>query len=135
MTPLRWRVYRRAPTSAAVSDAIHMGKNSDPVVLQVSTTPRETWLWAPTAADAVRARAVLHAARCTVLAPTEDEAEMWILSATTAAEAFDADRIIDVEIGVTAFESMDTLVAAGYILQWHPRQQLRNRWALPGTVD
>lgn len=95
--------------------------------LEVSTTPRETWLWAASSAEADRLRALLSAAGHVVLEPD-------LPAASEEAKGYEPGRIIDIEIGATAADALDTVRAAGYTLRWHPRQASPNRGTLFGEL-
>lgn len=81
--------------------------------LQVTTSPRSTWLWAATDADAAEVRALLNAG-----------AHFWVPAYRHGREVA---RVTDVEIGATALEALEALTGAGWSLRWHPNQHPLNQ--------
>ncbi|GIG40734.1 hypothetical protein [Cellulomonas phragmiteti] len=81
--------------------------------LQVTTSPRSTWLWAASDADAAEVRALLDAG-----------AHFWVPAYRYGNEVA---RVTDVEIGATALDACETLTASGWVLRWHPDQHPLNR--------
>ena len=77
-------------------------------VLGISTSPRRTLVWAPDATVATRLRELLAAAGC-----ESHPAELGGLP---------SDLVTDVDIGVVAFECLETLQAAGYSFEWAAQQ-------------
>lgn len=88
--------------------------------LQISTSPRMTWLWAPDTDTARLARSTLDAA-----------GEYW-QPAQRGREQL--PLVTDVEIGVTALEACQTLEAAGFTFSWHEDQPGDNRGGWPASL-
>ena len=82
--------------------------------LELSTSPRATWVWARDTAVAQRLSDILAAAGRSVSAATGKNAE---------------PRILDLDIGVDAADGLATLEEAGYSFRWHPAQRELNRGA------
>ena len=82
------------------------------MILDVSTSPRATWVWAPDVDQAQRLRDILTAAGCSVQNATGRNAE---------------HRVLDLDIGVVALEGLEVLIAAGYSFRWHNDQHPLNR--------
>lgn len=80
--------------------------------LALSTTPRETWVWADSDQQKGQIQALLADAGCLVLPTAEPHSE---------------PRAINVEIGVTAMDSLQALERAGASFRWHPSQYELNR--------
>jgi hypothetical protein len=80
--------------------------------LQISTSPRATWIWAQNAAEAESLREILTAARCSYSDPTGKNAD---------------PRILDLDIGIGAANGLIALEMAGYSFQWHATQHELNR--------
>lgn len=80
--------------------------------LEVSTSPRGTWVWFPDPHTLVLAEDELTAAGCSV---------------QRVVGVAGAERVLDIDIGVEALEGMRTLDAAGYTFRWHESQHLLNR--------
>ncbi|MFD6699820.1 MULTISPECIES: hypothetical protein [unclassified Microbacterium] len=98
--------------------------------LEITTTPRETLVWAPTAQDAARLREFLTAAGRLVLDATPDELAHFGYIPDDERDLFDPARIFDIEIGAEAHDSFEALVGAGHALVWHRWQSRRggNVW-------
>lgn len=98
--------------------------------LEITTTPRETLVWAPTAADAAQLRQFLTAAGRLVMDAAPDELTFFGHIPEGEQDQFDPARIFDVEIGYEAHDSLTALVDAGHTLVWHRWQQRRggNVW-------
>ncbi|MBS1906197.1 MAG: hypothetical protein JST33_06435 [Actinobacteria bacterium] len=96
--------------------------------LEITTTPRETLVWAPTAQAAARLRKLLTDSGCLVLEADPSELDFVDRVPDHEREEFDPARIIDVEIGAEAYESLTALAKAGHELRWH-------RWQSDQTVD
>lgn len=92
-----------APTTGTVGAAAYC----QPMELALSTTPRETWVWTDSDQQKEQIQALLADAGCLVLPTSEPHPE---------------PRAINVEIGVTAMESLQALERAGASFQWHPSQ-------------
>ena len=89
-----------------------------PTTLLIATSPRSTWITSPDKETAEDVAAVLgdrayEVRRGGVLDPFS----------------------VDVDIGVTALEAGELLMAAGYTFRWHADQHPRNRghtaWGIP----
>jgi hypothetical protein len=80
--------------------------------LEISTSPRATWIWAQNAGEAEILREILTAAHCSFSDPAGKNAE---------------PRILDLDIGIVAAEGLTALEMAGYSFQWHPTQHKLNR--------
>ena len=87
--------------------------------LEITTTPRETLVWAPTPALAAELRALLTDAGHLVLDVNDWELNFFNATPDAEQHEFDPARILDVEIGANAGESLETLVRAGHQLSWH----------------
>lgn len=90
------RVDQAAPPSAA--DDVGTGAG---FVLQISTSPRSTWLWAPDEATVGRVREVLGG-----WSPVQHRGEVLAL-------------VMDIDIGVIAYETCEKLAEAGFTFSWH----------------
>jgi hypothetical protein len=73
--------------------------------LEISTSPRSTWVWAPDDAAAAEVRSALDAAR-----------QSWYPAEGRNSER----RVTDLDIGVVAMEALGALADAGYTFRWHP---------------
>lgn len=82
--------------------------------LEVSTSPRSTWVWAENVDEAEQLRGLLGAAGCEVYPASGRNAE---------------PRVLDLEIGYVAGEGIAALHSAGYRFLWHPSQYVLNRGA------
>ena len=80
--------------------------------LEVSTSPRATWVWAADQRQAEALRASLTSAGHEATAARGGNAE---------------SRTLDLDIGVVALEGLQFLLEAGYSFRWHPGQHLLNR--------
>jgi hypothetical protein len=76
-------------------------------VLELSTSMRSTWLWAADVDEACALARLLEGEGCSVRPVTGRNAE---------------ERVLDLDIGVVAGESLDALVRAGYSFRWSPQQ-------------
>lgn len=102
------------------------------VIIEVTTSNRETLLWAPSAEEADALRSVLVAAGLTVLAADSQELNFFDRIPEGQSHLFDPDRILDVEIGGNAGAALDRVLSMGHELRWHPWQPDRNRGAVWG---
>lgn len=80
--------------------------------LELSKSPRSTWVWAPDVDEAERLRVILTEARCSVYPSSGRNSE---------------PRILDLDIGVDALEGLTTLAKAGYSFRWHESVSPLNR--------
>lgn len=80
--------------------------------LELSTSPRATWVWTVDEAQAVALRDSLRAAGHEAAAARGGNAE---------------PRTLDLDIGATALEGLQFLRDAGYSFRWHPGQHPLNR--------
>lgn len=79
--------------------------------LELSTSPRATWVWAANRDQADALQALLEARGCQV---------------TPARGGNSEDRTLDLDIGVVALEGLECLQNAGYSFRWHPGQHPLN---------
>lgn len=90
--------------------------------LELSTSPRATWVWAADGDQAESLRALLEAGGYHVSAARGGNAE---------------DRTLDLDIGVVALEGLECLRDAGYSFRWHPGQhpldRTEDRYGIPVT--
>lgn len=87
--------------------------------LEITTTPRETLVWAPTAQDAAQLRRELVDAGFLVLDADPWELDQHKLIPEAEHAEFDPARIFNVEIGAEANASLQALVDSGHRLVWH----------------
>lgn len=80
--------------------------------LEISTSPRATWVWATDLDHAEELRKILTAARCAV---------------STAAGRNSEPRVLDIDIGVVALDGLEALQRSGYTFRWHAGQHELNR--------
>lgn len=80
--------------------------------LEISSSPRSTWVWARDAAESEEIHRVLTAARCSTY-PANG------LPAGTFA--------LELDIGVVAMECLNALARVGYTFRWHTQQYEMNR--------
>ena len=80
--------------------------------LEVSTSPRSTWVWAHDDEEAARLQVMLLAANCSVRSASGRNSE---------------SRVLDIDIGYEAFDAVKVLLGAGYSFRWHPDQYVLNR--------
>lgn len=80
--------------------------------LELSTSPRGTWVWASNRDQAAVLQALLRDAGCEVTPARGGNAE---------------DRTLDLDIGVVALEGLERLQDAGYSFRWHAEQHPLNR--------
>lgn len=83
--------------------------------LQLSTSPRMTWLWAPDADTAKRVREITGGR------PASSRGEPLPL-------------VTDIDIGVTALEACEALAAAGFTFTWHESEHPLNRDNWPARL-
>lgn len=88
--------------------------------LQISTSPRMTWLWA-------QDTDTTHLTRSTL-----DAAGRYWQPAQRGRERL--PLVTDVEIGVTALEACQTLASAGFTFSWHEDQAAENRDGWPASL-
>ncbi|NEN04738.1 hypothetical protein G3T36_02540 [Diaminobutyricibacter tongyongensis] len=87
------------PSPDYVSDVVPTTWDNS-MELELSTSPRATWVWATDRDRAETLQALLTASSCEVSAARGGNAESWTL---------------DLDIGVVAWEGMECLVKAGYL--------------------
>lgn len=80
--------------------------------LELSTSPRATWVWAADVDEAEQLRGILTAAGCSPVAAAGGNAE---------------PRVLDLDIGVVALDGLEALGRAGYTFRWHSGQSPLNR--------
>jgi hypothetical protein len=80
--------------------------------LELSTSPRATWVWAPDVDQATALRGLLLNAGCDVSDARGGNAET---------------RTFDINIGVDALDALEALRNAGYTFRWHTTQHALNR--------
>lgn len=80
--------------------------------LELSTSPRSTWVWFPDTHTLGLAEDELTAAGCSV---------------RRVVGIPGVERVLDIDIGVEALEGMLALDAAGYTFRWHESQHVMNR--------
>jgi hypothetical protein len=80
--------------------------------LELSTSPRATWVWAVDEDHARELRELLAAAGCSAYPAAGRNAEA---------------RVLDLDIGVVAADGLDALVVAGYSFRWSVQQADANR--------
>lgn len=80
--------------------------------LALSTAPRETWVWTDNDQQKEQIQALLADAGCLVLPALEPHPE---------------PRAINIEVGVTAMDSLQALERSGARFRWHPSQHELNR--------
>ncbi|MET0886144.1 MAG: hypothetical protein ABWX92_06805 [Mycetocola sp.] len=104
------------------------------MILEITTSPRETLVWAPTTQDAAELRRLLSDAGHFVSEADPSELDFFDRIPDDERHVFDPARILDVEIGITAAESLAELIGAGHELRWHRWQSEKNRhdaWGVP----
>lgn len=102
--------------------------------LEITTTPSETHVWAPTPEAAAQLRRLLKRDGHLVL-----RAHLWELSFFASIpederDEFDPARILNVEIGAEAYDSLTALIDAGHELRWHRWQSHEDddtAWGVP----
>ncbi|HRN28193.1 MAG TPA: hypothetical protein PK781_09080 [Terrimesophilobacter sp.] len=104
------------------------------MILDVTTSPRETLVWAPTVQDADDLRRSLVDSGRLVLEAVPWELDFFGVIPAGERHEFDPARILNVEIGYEASEFLNALLDAGHELRWHPWQRDVNRadaWGVP----
>jgi hypothetical protein len=81
-------------------------------VLEISTSPRATWVWAADRGQAEELQTALSAAGHQVSAARGGNAE---------------SRTLDLDIGPVALDGLQFLLDSGYSFRWHPGQHPLNR--------
>lgn len=102
--------------------------------LEITTTPRETHVWAPTPEDAAQLRSLLKSAGHLVLPAHLQELSFVASIPDDEREEFDHARILNVEIGAEAYDSLTALIDAGRELRWHRWQSHEDGdtvWGVP----
>lgn len=89
------------------------------MILEITSTPRETLVWAPTVQDADHLRRELTDAGFLVLDADPWELQQHGLMPEGEHDEFDATRIFNVEIGADANATLQALVDSGHSLIWH----------------
>src|SRR5690554_4814310 len=97
------------------------------MILEITTSPRETLIWAPTVENAHELRRSLSDSGHLVLEADPGELDFFGRIPNDERHEFDPARILNVEIGVTANESLTALLTAGHELRWHRWQRDENR--------
>ncbi|WCD91463.1 hypothetical protein [Microbacterium sp. nov. GSS16] len=87
--------------------------------LEITTTPRETLVWAPSAEQADQLRRELTDAGFLVVAAAPWELDQHKLIPEDEHLEFDPARIFNVEIGAEANAALQALVNSGHSLVWH----------------
>ncbi|MGN6128599.1 MAG: hypothetical protein ACTHON_18725 [Humibacter sp.] len=90
------------------------------MIIEVTTTPRETLLWAETPALADELRALLRDAGVLILPANSWELEFFNRIPDDEQHQFDPARITNLEIGANAYDALHAVVATGHRLRWHP---------------
>ena len=90
--------------------------------LELSTSPRATWVWAADREQAESLLGLLEVGSCQVSTARGGNAE---------------DRTLDLDIGVVALEGLGFLRDAGYSFRWHPGQhpldRTEDQYGIPAT--
>lgn len=110
------------------------GWNNVLMILEITTSPRETLVWAPTIQDADELRRSLSDSGHLVLEADPWELDFFGRIPDDERHEFDPARVLNVEIGITAHESLTALLRAGHELRWHRWQGVENRgdvWGVP----
>lgn len=100
--------------------------------LEITSTPRETLVWAPTVRDADHLRRELTDAGFLVLDATPWELQQHRLMPESEHDEFDPARIFNVGIGAYANASLQAIVDSGQKLVWHRWQTrvTRKLWSV-----
>lgn len=101
----------KMPSPDHVSDTVPTTWDSR-TELQLSKSPRATWVWAADRTQAAELQALLTASGCPMSAARGDGAE---------------DCTLDLDIGVATMEGLECLLKAGYSFRWHPAQHPLDR--------
>ncbi|NUU06427.1 hypothetical protein [Leifsonia sp. C5G2] len=101
------------PSPDHVSDTVPMTW-THPTELELSKSPRATWVWAADRDQAAKLETLLTSNGCQVSAARGENAE---------------ERTLDLDIGVVAMEGLESLQKAGYSFRWHPAQHPLDRTA------
>lgn len=80
--------------------------------LDLSKSPRATWVWANDVEECVQVRTILNDAGCTAWSVTGENGD---------------PRALNIDIGVVAMEGLLVLKKAGYAFRWHPDQSELDR--------
>lgn len=102
--------------------------------LEITTTPRETQVWAPTPEDAAQLRHLLKSNGHVVRRAHVRELSFFASIPDDERHVFDPARILSVEIGAEAYDSLTALIDAGHELRWHRWQSHEDRdtvWGIP----
>ena len=87
--------------------------------LEITSTPRDTLVWAPTDTEANQLRRELTDAGFLVLDAYPWELQQHGLMPEGEHDEFDPERIFNVEIGAEANATLQALVDSGHSLIWH----------------
>jgi len=106
------------------------------VDLEITVTPRETLVWAPTVEAAQELRRALADGGCPVLDADPFELTSAGLIPEGAHLEFDPARIFNVAIGPNANATLQALVDSGHTLVWHRWQTrlARKVWGVPVAI-
>lgn len=88
--------------------------------LEISTSPRSTWVWAPDTEATTQVRRIL------------DEGGHWWQIGRRGRT--DLPLVTDVEIGVVALDACQALAEAGFTFRWHDEQLLIDRGGWPARL-
>lgn len=102
--------------------------------LGITTTPRKAHVWAPTPGDAAQLWRLLKSRGHLVVRPHLRELSFFASIPHDERDEFDPARILNVEIGVDAHDSLITLIDAGHELRWHRWQSHKDLdavWGVP----
>lgn len=83
--------------------------------VQISTSPRSTWVWAPDEASAQRVREITGGR------PASYRGDSLPL-------------VTDIDIGVDALTACEALAAAGFTFSWHDSEHPLNREGWPSQL-
>lgn len=100
--------------------------------LEITTTPRETLVWAPSSREADLLRRELVEAGFLVRDADPSELEAFGRIPEGEGSLFDPARIFDVAIGADANASLQALIDSGHSLMWHGWQMrlARSLWGV-----